>query len=182
MTYSFTKPTSKHVLKPATKAWIFYFILAFCVLVGFKIKLGLQIEELQATQQRLKAEQESIVAKTDSLVKQGERLHYELGVTTAIKDHDEKLRQQIQNILDMIPEKVAIHEIKFENNRLFMRGITASKELFETSLQSQLRAIYTTSNATFYELPSGWYNFESVSITDDANALDNRIGGMKSNF
>ena len=48
-----------------------------------------------------------------------------------------------------------------------MRGITASRELFETSLQSQLRAIYTTSNASFYELPSGWLNFESISQTDD---------------
>lgn len=167
MTYSFTKATSKHILKPATKIWGFYFILAFGILIGFRVHLLMQVEDLKEMQNILKAEQEQIVETTDSLIKEGERLYYELGVTTKIKQRDEKLRQQIENILNMIPDKVAISEIRFENNRLFMRGITASRELFETSLQSQLRAIYTTSNASFYELPSGWLNFESISQTDD---------------
>ncbi|RDU66366.1 hypothetical protein CQA53_03865 [Helicobacter didelphidarum] len=175
MTYSFTKATSKHVLKPATKIWGFYFILAFGILIAFKVHLLTEIEESKATQDAMKIEQERIVTTTNNLVKEGERLHYELGVTAKIKDRDEKLRTQIENILFMIPENVVIDEIRFENNSLFMRGITTSKELFETSLQSQLRAIYSTSNASFYQLPSGWYNFESISKTSQDDGLTNRV-------
>ena len=45
MTYSFTKATTKHVLKPATKIWGFYFILAFGILIVFKVQLLLQVRE-----------------------------------------------------------------------------------------------------------------------------------------
>ncbi|RDU60077.1 hypothetical protein [Helicobacter sp. MIT 14-3879] len=175
MTYSFTKPTSKHVFKLATKIWIFYFIVAFGILISFKVLLLLQIEELKEEQEAMKIEQEHIKQTTEKLSKEGERLHYELGVVTQVKNRDEKLRQQIENILNMIPDQVAISEIKFENNRLFIRGITSSKEVFETSLQSQLRAIYSSSEANFYQLSSGWFNFESISQTDKDNGLIERI-------
>ena len=85
MTYSFTKATSKHILKPATKIWGFYFILAFGILIGFRVHLLMQVEDLKEMQNILKAEQEQIVETTDSLIKEGERLYYELGVTTKIK-------------------------------------------------------------------------------------------------
>ncbi len=179
MTYSFTKATSKHVLKPATKIWAFYFVLAFGILIVFKVNLLLQIESLKESQESMKAEQELIANKTASLEKEGERLHYELGIASQITNRDEKLRTQIKNIIDMIPQGIQISEIKFDNNVLFMRGITISRELFETSLQSQLRTIYTTSNASFYELSSGWLNFESISKTADNDGLIERIDEIR---
>ena len=96
-------------------------------------------------------------------------------IAKKIKNRDEKLRVQIENILRMIPDKVQISEIEFDNQVLTMRGIAASRELFKTSLESQLRAIYNTSDTTFYELPSGWVNFESVSRTSANDGLINRI-------
>lgn len=175
MTYSFTKATSKHVLKPATKIWIFYFILAFGILIIFKVQLLLQVENLKETQELAKAEQERIIQTTKDLEQASERLYYELEVAQKINVRDEKLRMQIQNIIAMIPQGVQITTIRFENNQLFMRGITISKELFETSLQSQLRTIYASSNASFYELPSGWLNFESISQTLNDDGLVERI-------
>ena len=50
MTYSFTKATSKHILKPATKIWGFYFILAFGILIGFRVHLLMQVEDLKEMQ------------------------------------------------------------------------------------------------------------------------------------
>ena len=175
MTYSFTKPTSKHILKAATKIWGFYFILAFGILSVFRIHLLQEVDESKIMQEAMKAEQERVVNSTNNLVKESERLYYELGVTKEIKERDEKMRLQIENILNMIPQDVVISEIRFENNSLFMRGQTTSQELFETSLQSQLRAIYSKSDATFYQLPSGWLNFESISQTTEG--LTERIDG-----
>lgn len=179
MTYSFTKATSKHVLKPATKIWAFYFILAFAVMIVFKVQLLLQIENLKEVQNAAKAEQERVIQKTKSLEKESNRLYYELGVTQKIADRDKKLRMQIQNIIAMIPQGVQVSMIKFDNNQLFIQGITISKELFETSLQSQLRTIYASSNASFYELPSGWFNFESVSQTLSDDGLIERIDNIR---
>ncbi|WP_104718388.1 hypothetical protein [Helicobacter trogontum] len=175
MTYSFTKATSKHVLKPATKIWIFYFILAFGILIIFKVQLLLQVQNLKETQELAKAEQERIIQTTKDLEQASERLYYELEVAQKINVRDEKLRMQIQNIIAMIPQGVQITTIRFENNQLFMRGTTISKELFETSLQSQLRTIYASSNASFYELSSGWLNFESISQTLNDDGLVERI-------
>ncbi len=179
MTYSFTKATSKHVLKPVTKIWAFYFIIAFGILVVFKVNLLLQIESLKESQENMKAEQKRILKTTQSLEKEGERLHYELGVASQIKNRDEKLRTQIKNIINMIPQGIQISEIKFDNQILFIRGTTISKELFETSLQSQLRTIYSMSNASFYELPSGWLNFESISQTIGDDGLIERIDEIR---
>lgn len=178
MTYSFTKPTSKHVLKPATRIWGFYFILAFSILIVFKVQLLLQVENLKATQNELKEEQDKIIQSTKNLEKESDRLYYELEVTQKIDIRDEKLRMQIQNIINMIPQGVQITTIRFDNNELFMRGTTISKELFETSLQSQLRTIYARSNASFYELPSGWLNFESISQTLSDDGLIERIDNI----
>lgn len=175
MTYSFTKATSKHVLKPATKIWIFYFILAFGILIIFKVQLLLQVQNLKETQELAKAEQERIIQTTKDLEQASERLYYELEVAQKINVRDEKLRMQIQNIIAMIPQGVQITTIRFENNQLFMRGTTISKELFETSLQSQLRTIYASSNTSFYELSSGWLNFESISQTLNDDGLVERI-------
>lgn len=179
MTYSFTKATPKHVLKPATKIWAFYFILAFGILVGFRVHILLDIEDLKEKQALAKAEQERILAQTKNLEKEGERLHYELGVAKKIAGRDEKLRKQIENIIAMIPAGVKITTIRFENNQLFMRGEAMSRELFETSLQSQLRTIYARSNANFYELPSGWVNFESISQTLGDDGLIDRIDEIR---
>lgn len=179
MTYSFTKATPKHVLKPATKIWAFYFILAFGILVGFRVHILLDIEDLKEKQTLAKAEQERILAQTKDLEKEGERLHYELGVAKKITGRDEKLRKQIENIIAMIPDGVQITTIRFDNSQLFMRGKAMSRELFETSLQSQLRTIYARSNASFYELPSGWVNFESVSQTLGDDGLIDRIDEIR---
>lgn len=179
MTYSFTKATPKHVLKPATKIWTFYFVLAFAVMIAFKVELLLQIENLKETQDATKEEQERIVQQTKALEQESSRLYYELGVTQKIANRDEKLRMQIQNIIAMIPQGVQISTIRFDNNQLFIHGTTISKELFETSLQSQLRTIYSTSNASFYELPSGWFNFESVSQTLAGDGLMDRIDEIR---
>ncbi|EEO23081.1 MAG: hypothetical protein SPJ83_06065 [Helicobacter sp.] len=178
MTYSFTKATTKHVLKPATKIWGFYFILAFGILIVFKVQLLLQVENLKETQNLAKAEQERIIQSTKNLEQESERLYYELEVAQKINVRDEKLRMQIQNIIAMIPQGVQISTIRFENNQLFMRGTTISRELFETSLQSQLRTIYARSNASFYELPSGWLNFESISQTLSDDGLIERIDNI----
>ncbi|STQ85276.1 hypothetical protein LS73_001320 [Helicobacter muridarum] len=171
MKYSFTKPISKHIFKLATKVWVFYFIVAFGILMYFRVILILQIEDLKEDQELMRVEQEHIKRSTEALAKEGERMYYELDVITQVKNQDEKLRQQIGNILNMIPAQVAISEIRFDNDRLFMRGLTSSKEIFETSLQSQLRAVYSKSESNFYELPSGWYNFESVSQTMEGDGL-----------
>lgn len=171
MKYSFTKPISKHIFKLATKIWVFYFIVAFGILMYFRVVLVLQTEDLKEDQELMRVEQEYIKQLNNVLAKENERLYYELDVITQIKDQDEKLRQQIRNILNMIPEQVEIHEIRFDNNRLFIRGLTSSKEIFENLLQSQLRAVYSKSESSFYELPSGWYNFESISQTAENDGL-----------
>lgn len=175
MTYSFTKPTSKHIFKPVTKIWGFYFAISFGILIGFNIFLSAQIEGLKEQREIMKLEQEHVRLSTEALVREGERLNYELGVIKYVRNKDDKLRKQIENILNMIPNQVAISEIKFENNRLFMRGIAASKEVFETSLESQLRSIYSKSESSIYALPSGWYNFESISQTSEGDGLLQRI-------
>lgn len=173
MTYSFTKPVSKHVLKPATKIWAFYFVVAFAILFYFRIHLIEQTDESKALQDSMKAQQDKIVKSTNDVVEESKRLYYELGVTTKVKERDLKLRMQIENILAMIPDNVVVEEIRFTNNSLYMKGQTISQELFETSMQGQLRAIYSSSNASFYQLPSGWYNFESISKTTDG--LEDRV-------
>ena len=104
MTYSFTKPTSKHILKAATKIWGFYFILAFGILSVFRIHLLQEVDESKIMQEAMKAEQERVVNSTNNLVKESERLYYELGVTKEIKERDEKMRLQIENILNLIPQ------------------------------------------------------------------------------
>ena len=115
---------------------------------------------------------------TKNLEQESERLYYELEVAQKINVRDEKLRMQIQNIIAMISQGVQISTIRFENNQLFMRGTTISRELFETSLQSQLRTIYARSNASFYELPSGWLNFKFISQTLSDDGLIERIDNI----
>ncbi len=73
------------------------------------------------------------------------------------------LKESVNNLFELVPDQITLNSIKLEKNMLVLKGITPSKEVYNFLMAVPLKSIFTTSEAEFYQLPNGWYNFMSVN-------------------
>lgn len=90
-------------------------------------------------------------------------LNSQLQILQDIKQKNNSLVGAINNLFELIPEQITINTISLDHDTLTLKGITPSKELYIFLLEAPLKAIFSESKVDFFVLPSGWYNFVSVS-------------------
>ena len=168
MAYSFIRPKPKAIFKRATKIWIGYIILAvLCVMAYAKI-LERQTIGKMSEQTSIEENIESTKLKAIVVKDYIERLDYEIKLGEDIQTQNEMLSEAVSNLLKLIPDQITAKSIELNYNRLAMKGLTPSKEVYKFLLEAPLRAIFTETRVEFYPLASGWFNFVSVSKTDPA--------------
>lgn len=163
MHYSFISPSHKPIFSPITKSWIFCFIASGAILLGIYFLLKFQTQAF--INQSNNIDQEIVRqgnAKTD-LTNQLKYLNTQLDEIKSIQAENTALISALENLFGLIPDQITINSISLTDTDLTIKGITPSKELYIFLLESPLRAIFTESKVDFFVLPSGWYNFVSVS-------------------
>lgn len=163
MRLSFIKPQSKNIFNKATKIWCFYIFLTTIILVGFNVFLQTEIINITKRIERYKHDQADIRSKTKAIDIHYERLIYEATLANNRIDKNNIRKEKIQNLLDLIPDKITINSIELSDTRLILKGITPSKDFFRLGLQASLKANFDKSNVSFYPLPNGWHQFISIS-------------------
>ena len=93
-----------------------------------------------------------------------ERLKYEANLDNINKNYNNEVQQSLLNLFTLIPDQITITQIKLEEEKLTLKGITPTRELYSFLLQAPLRSIFTTSRVDFFPLPNGWFNFTSISV------------------
>lgn len=163
MTFSFTSPTHKPIFTTLTRSWIACFFASFLVVMIILFVLDEQtlLMSEQTTAINAEIDKQSIVKK--GLQDRIDYLDTQIQQISHIKQDNTALLSGIDNLLGIFPEQITINTISLDNNNLIIKGITPSKELYIFLLEPPLRAIFDESNVDFFVLPSGWYNFVSVS-------------------
>lgn len=163
MHYSFISPLRKPIFSPITKSWILCFVVSAFIIVGIVMLLKFQTQTFidQSNEVDIKIDQQTILKS--NLTADLNYLNTQLNEIKTIQAENAALISAIENLFGLIPDQITINTISLTENELTIKGITPSKELYIFLLESPLRAIFTESKVDFFVLPSGWYNFVSVS-------------------
>lgn len=163
MNYSFISPLRKPIFSPITKAWALCFFASGLVIVGIYFLLKFQTQSFIDQSNNIDTQINQQASLKTDLTDKLNYLNTQLNEIRTIQEENTALINAIENLFGLIPDQITINSISLTNNELTIKGITPSKELYIFLLESPLRAIFSESKVDFFVLPSGWYNFISVS-------------------
>lgn len=163
MNYSFISPLRKPIFSPITKAWALCFVASSLVIVGIYFLLKFQTQSFIDQSNNIDTQINQQASLKTDLTNRLNYLNTQLDEIRTIQEENTALINAIENLFGLIPDQITINSISLTNNELTIKGITPSKELYIFLLESPLRAIFSESKVDFFVLPSGWYNFISVS-------------------
>lgn len=163
MHYSFISPLRKPIFSPITKSWILCFVVSAFILAGIVLLLNFQTKAFIDQSNDVDTKIDAQAVLKGKLTADLDYLNTQLDEIKTIQEENTALISAIENLFGLIPDQITINTISLTEDELTIKGITPSKELYIFLLESPLRAIFTESKVDFFVLPSGWYNFVSVS-------------------
>ena len=170
--YSFIRPQKKNIISKLSKIWIFYILASVAIMVGY---MGVvEAEKLYMTIQT-----EENIARKQEYQAQIARAQAELGIAqdqsafaNQIQAQNARITKTILSLFDLTPDQITLHSIEMHRDRLIIKGVTPSKEIYNFLLEAPLRSIFNESRVDFFPLANGWFNFVSVSRTFDLNLTE----------
>lgn len=164
--YSFTAPRPKSIVSKLSKIWIFYTIISVAIIyiggIYLRIETNIFQSDTQITEDNMDAQDEKI----SIINKNTEQLQYEINLEQINKNYNYELQNALSKLFDLIPDQITITQISLEEDKLILKGITPTREIYSFLLQAPLKSIFTTSRVDFFPLPNGWFNFTSISTLD----------------
>ncbi|MEK6659424.1 MAG: hypothetical protein AABY36_07080 [Campylobacterota bacterium] len=82
------------------------------------------------------------------------------------------LRDSINNLFDLVPNKITLTEAKIMENALILYGITPNKDVYNFMLQAPLRSIFHRTYSSFYPADNGWLRFVSTNYIDEEELIN----------
>lgn len=76
------------------------------------------------------------------------------------------LRDSINNLFDLVPQRITLSEAKISQNSLILYGITPNRDVYNFMLQAPLRSIFHRTYSSFYPAQNGWLRFVSTNYID----------------
>ncbi|HCZ18555.1 hypothetical protein [Wolinella succinogenes] len=163
MGYSFIAPQPKRILLKITRIWLFYVILTFGILLFFVGFLQMQRDYMLKSALESEKSKQELLVQIAALKSEMERVRFEKSFADDLRTQNGMLSESVKNLFELIPDQITLQAIEMERDRLTIKGITPSKEIYSFLLEVPLRSIFHESRADFYALPNGWFSFVSVS-------------------
>ncbi|MCE3047232.1 hypothetical protein [Helicobacter kayseriensis] len=163
MRLSFITPNKKSLISSTTASWLLCFIASTLVIIGFWTLLEIQSKSFERYSQDFEQNIKHQQNIQSTLNQELDFLNSQLEMLKNINQQNISLINATKNLFDLIPDQITINSIALTDDMLTLKGITPSKELYIFLLGTPLKAIFSESRVDFFVLPSGWYNFVSVS-------------------
>ncbi|WP_457564015.1 hypothetical protein [Caminibacter pacificus] len=170
--YSFTKPYKKPLFKEDTKLWLLLIVISLFLYVAFSAFLAIKAYFLNKDAQNLKKEIITLKADITKLNKQKDFIFKQKALYEDINIKNQLTKQQIKNLLDLIPDPITLERFYIDNDKLIIYGITPTKDAYNLLMLPPLESIFAKTVTTFYELPNGWYRFKSENYLKSGNEKD----------
>ncbi len=175
MRYSFIKPRKKSLFTPEMKLLFAFFSMSLIMIFstyGFLIykdkmfnqeKINIEIEKANL-QQNIK-EMEASIAYIEQQNLTSSRIFTQ---NTVLKD-------SIQNLFDLVPQRITLSQAKLLKNGLVLYGITPNKDVYNFMLHAPLRSIFHRTYSSFYPAEGGWLRFVSTNYMDEEESIDDKV-------
>ncbi len=159
--YSFTKPKPKSILKEDTKLWLIFIGISSILYISFTIFLEIKAYYYKKESINFKSEIFNIEDKIDKLNLKKITILKEEKFYKDILTQNSLMKDKIKNLLDLIPDPITLNSISMDKNRLIIKGITPTKEIYNSFMLPPLESVFNKTETIFYQMPNGWYKFIS---------------------
>ena len=159
--YSFIKPKPKPFFKEDTKLWLVFIGVCLVLYIAFalflKIKTYFYKKDIEYCNGEIVYLQKEIskIDKNKQFIYKQKSLYEELVIKNSLT------KDSIKNLLDLVPDPVALDSVFFDKDRLIIYGITPTKEIYNMLMLPPLESIFTHTKTYFYQMKNGWYKFKS---------------------
>ncbi|MEO1924088.1 MAG: hypothetical protein ABGX25_06220 [Nautiliaceae bacterium] len=169
--YSFTKPKKKPIFKEDTKLWLIFIAISLVLYISFGVFLEIKSYLFKKETKELYNQILTLKHKIIELNKQKEFIYTQKALYEDIMIKNQLVKQQIQNLLDLIPDPITLEKFYIDHNKLIIYGITPTKDVYNLLMLPPLESIFEQTITYFYELPNGWYKFKSENFikSEDEN-------------
>ncbi len=169
MSYSLIKPLAKPIFSIFTKLWVAIIVATILMLLAANAVIKVQTLLSDKTNSQRQASYDELSVQISDIREQISLAILHRDAALDIYTANAALEQSLKNFFDIVPDTITLNEIYMEQSGLTIKGQTPSKNAFNLLLEAPLRSIFTSTQTTFYALPSGWLNFVSVNKTDSGD-------------
>jgi len=166
MQFSFIHPRKKEILSAEFRLMLFFFgvtmtmlFLAYMFLVFKSYAYESDFKDSKKEISELDLQTKEINSDIDFVTMQKIRAG-EIFTTNML------MRDSMQNLFDLVPDKITITSAKMDKKSLVLYGVSPNKEVYEYLLLASLRSIFHHSYTTFYTMDNGWVHFVSTNYLD----------------
>ena len=167
--YSFTTPSKKPIFKEDTKLWIIFISISLFLYILFALFLIVKAYFFQKDTKELTKLSENLQGEIKELNLQKDFIYTQEIIYKDIMTKNSLVKQQIKNLLDLIPDPITLEKFYIDNNKLIIYGITPTKDAYNLLMLPPLESIFDKTKTYFYELPNGWYKFKSINFLKSEN-------------
>jgi len=174
MKYSYIKPRKKTPFTPDVQLIVTFFSITIIMLLS--TYAFLLFKDYSFVQNR----RELISSRLDlekSIEKMDDKIAYikrQKALAEKIFTQNMVLKDSIENLFDLVPERITLSRAELLKNGLILYGITPSKDVYNFMLQAPLRSIFQKTYTSFYSQKNGWLRFVSTNYIneDEGEELD----------
>ena len=161
--YSFTKPNKKPLFKEDTKLWVVFIAISIFLYLSFAIFLVIKTYLYNKDIKNYTNEIKTLKQKITDINNKKEFIYKEKTLYEDIMVKNSLMKDSIKNLLDLIPDPITLSSISFDKNKLIIYGVTPTKDIYNMLMLPPLESIFTETKTYFYQMPNGWYKFNSVN-------------------
>lgn len=172
MRYSYIKPRSKALVSPELQLLFTFFSVTVFML--FLTYLFLVFKDFRYSQdkQELIDQTKQLQNSTIDMKNQIFFIEKEMLLSERINTKNIVLKESIENLFDLVPQRITLSQATLLKNGLILYGITPNKDIYNFMLHAPLRSIFQKSYSSFYPAPNGWLNFVSTNYIDEDELND----------
>lgn len=166
MRYSYIKPRKKTVFtKEMQLLFTFFSVTIFMLFLTYSFLLlrEYRFESDKIEMAHEKAELRDGIFKMNQQITLIEKQNIQ---AERIFTKNSVLKDSISNLLDLVPSRITLSEVKIMEKGLVLYGITPNKDVYNFMLHAPLRSIFHKSYSSFYPADNGWLRFVSTNYID----------------
>lgn len=172
MRYSYIKPRTKTIFTKDVQLLLTFFSVTLFMLFSTYSFLLFKNHRFVQEMEDIKVQKEDHRLnniKMDGYIALAEK---QILLSEKIFTKNSVLKESINNLFDLVPNRITLSEAKIMENALILYGITPNKDVYNFMLQAPLRSIFHRTYSSFYPAENGWLRFVSTNYIDKEELID----------
>lgn len=172
MRYSYINPRKKTIFTKDIQLLFAFFTITILMLFSTYAFLIFQDNRFTQEMTDIKSQKNEYRTNIPKMENQIAVIEKQILMSEKIFTKNIVLRDSINNLFDLVPNRITLTEAKIMENALILYGITPNKDVYNFMLQAPLRSIFHRTYSSFYPADNGWLRFVSTNYIDEEELIN----------